>query len=189
MSLKRFPLYKNAVDSLDIVQLKNFSYEDLKKQFDLFLEKLIEVISKYSVEELRSPTFDNKILLKKLFSPTEKHFEGIELIMHSLAVSCVKVSCESVLESFVSQYEHHFGIRRTMDEESANEEFNICSNGPELANSDSVIKDALDSYWAGKSWHFYRSYVDKSKLNTYVEGSKVLDKLSGRKSGLSVMNK
>ena len=53
-------------------------------------------------------------------------------------VSCVKQSCESVLESFVSRYENHFDLRRTMNEESVNEEFEIAMNGPNLGNCDKV---------------------------------------------------
>ena len=42
-------------------------------------------------------------------------------------------SSESVLESFVSRYENHFDARRSTNEETANEEFEIPVNGPNLA--------------------------------------------------------
>ena len=30
-------------------------------------------------------------------------------------------------------------------------------NGPNLAHADGVISEALDMYWKGKPWHFYRT--------------------------------
>ena len=42
------------------------------------------------------------------------------MVLQALAVSSVKVLCESVLESFVSKYESHFDVRRNMSEEGAN---------------------------------------------------------------------
>ena len=58
------------------------------------------------------------------------------MILQTMAVASVKHSCESILESFVSKYENHFDIRRNVNEESANEEFEIAVNGPNLAHSD-----------------------------------------------------
>ena len=43
-----------------------------------------------------------------------------------------------------------------MNEESVNEEFEIAVNGPNLANSDSVIKEAMNRHWEGGCWHFYK---------------------------------
>ena len=81
------------------------------------------------------------------------------MIVQAMAVSCVKHSCESVLESLVSKFENHFDERRNMGEDAAIEEFEIAVNGPNLANCDSVIKEAMDSYWRGKRWHFVRTSV------------------------------
>ena len=55
------------------------------------------------------------------------------------------------MESFVSNYEKHFDERRNVDEVTANEEFEICDNGPNLANSEGVIEEVLDLLWGGKS--------------------------------------
>ena len=51
----------------------------------------------------------------------------------------MKHSCESVLESFVSRYENHFDSRRSTDEETSNEEFEIAVNGPSLAHCDGIV--------------------------------------------------
>ena len=70
--------------------------------------------------------------------------------MQAIAVSAVKHSCESILESFVSMYENHFDIRRPTAEKSTNEEFEIAVNGPNLAHCDSVVKESMDNYWASR---------------------------------------
>ena len=73
----------------------------------------------------------------------------------------MKHSCESVLESFVSRYENHFDVRRSVDEETA--EFVITvNNSPNLANCDGVVREAMVDYFKAKgsgSWHFARISV------------------------------
>lgn len=84
------------------------------------------------------------------------------LFHQAIAVSSVKHSCESILESFVSRYENHFDVRRSVDEETANEEFAIAVNGPNLANCDGVVREAMEKYWREKgagTWHFIRTSV------------------------------
>ena len=78
------------------------------------------------------------------------------MTMQEIAVSAVKHSCESILESFVSRYENHFDMRRSTNEESTNKEFEIAVNGPNLANCDSVVLEATNTYWVtrGGSWYF-----------------------------------
>ena len=82
---------------------------------------------------------DSKNLTLNFFEPENQLFKKIEMIMEAIAVSAVKHSCESILESFVSRYENHFDTRRSTEEVSTNEEFEIAVNGPSLAHSDSVI--------------------------------------------------
>ena len=50
-----------------------------------------------------------------------------------------------------------FDERCNVDETTANEEFAIAVNGPNLANDDSVILQDMDLYWKGNPWHFFRS--------------------------------
>ena len=45
--------------------------------------------------------------------------------MQALSVAAVKISCESIVESFVSRYEDHFYLKRNMNEEYVNEEFEM----------------------------------------------------------------
>ena len=77
-----------------------------------------------------------------------------EMVLHDMAVASVKHSCESILESFVFIYKNHFYERTNGDEVTANEEFKICVNGPNLAFSVAVIKKAMDLHL---SWHLYRT--------------------------------
>ena len=82
--------------------------------------------------------------------------------MQAIAVSAVKQSCESILESMVSKYEHQFNSQRNMAEDNVNDAFFVAVNGPSLARCDSVVKVAMDRYWKAKQrndWHFYKTTV------------------------------
>ena len=68
---------------------------------------------------------DSKDLILIFFKPENQLFQKIEMIMEAIAVSAVKYSCESILEPFVSRYENLFDIRRSTEEDSTNEEFEI----------------------------------------------------------------
>ena len=78
----------------------------------------------------------------------------------------MKHSCESVLESFVSRYENHFDSRRSTDEETSNQEFQIAVNNPNIAYCDGIGQEAMDKYWKDKSKdgkvggerHFYKKW-------------------------------
>ena len=93
-----------------------------------------------SVVNVLARIVDTKELLKKFFNPEEKLFEEIEMIMQAIAVSAVKQSCESVLESFVSKYENHFNSNRNLAEDKVNDAFFVAVNGPNLSHCDSVVE-------------------------------------------------
>ena len=64
-------------------------------------------------------------------------------------IASIKHSCESKLGSFVSKYENHFDARRNVNEDTANEEFEMdvkCSN---LAQSNNQSQ--------GNPLHFHRT--------------------------------
>ena len=94
--------------------------------------------------------------------------------MQAITVYCVKQSVESVLESLVSKYENHFTHNRNMDENNINEEFEIATNGPALPFCAKVVEEAMNKYWDGKPWHFYRKTFDPQNE------SKVIKKLKQR---------
>ena len=80
-------------------------------------------------------------------------------------------------------------MRRNTKEDNTNEEFAIATNGPNLANSDSVIKEAMDDYWKekGGEWHFFRKSV-LEKLKHYKGNSEVLNRLLSTPSKLPFMS-
>ena len=84
------------------------------------------------------------LLMKTFFEESNNLYQGIEMVLQAMAVSSVKSSCESILESFVSMHENHFDQCRNVDETTATEEFEISVNGPSLAHADAVISEAMD---------------------------------------------
>ena len=72
----------------------------------------------------------------------------------------------------------HFDARRNTHETSTSEEFMIAVNGPNLAKSDAVVKEAMTSCWRSKrnEWHFYRK-GRSDKLTEFDSGSQVIDRL------------
>ena len=75
----------------------------------------------------------------------------------------------------MSRFENHFDMRRNVDEDASNQEFEITSNGPNLANCDGVVKDAMEDYWRskGSNWHFQRvsvlEHLVKDKESTVLK--------------------
>ena len=80
--------------------------------------------------------------------------------MQAVLVSCMKVSCESLLESLVSTFENHFDARRTMNEDSTSEEFMIVVNGPNLSHCDNLVKEAMDTYWRSNGSSLVKEAMD-----------------------------
>ena len=144
-----FPKFKKAVDAVPITSLQPVPVEELRRQYRVFLEGLSQMTSKLGKEELKG--MDSKEIIKNFFDPAGKEFVDIEMVMQAIAVCSVKHSCESVLESFVSRYENHFDSRRSTDEETSNQEFEIAVNGPSLAHCDTVVREAMDDNWRRKA--------------------------------------
>ena len=155
VALMEYGRWFEAVMKIPVEDLKDVPKDELKQQFKGFVSRLEDITHEYSIQELKE--LDSKILIKQFFDPNKELFVDIEMVLHAIAVASVKLSCESILESFVSQYENHFDEHINVSEETANEEFLIARNGPNLAHADGVISEALDVYWEGKPWHFYRT--------------------------------
>ena len=90
---------------------------------------------------------------------------------------------------YPSRYENHFDARRSTYEDTANEEFEISVNGPNLAHCDGVVREAMNNYWKsrGGQWHFYRVSV-LEKLKSYDGNSEVLHRKINTKNNLPFMN-
>ena len=152
-----YPKFKKAVDTIPVRSLREVPEDILAQQHKEFIKRL-QMITDDSDEKELSRT-DPKDIIKKYFDPTLRLLENIEMIVQAMAVACVKHSCESVLESLVSKFENHFDERRNMGEDSAAEEFEIAVNGPNIANCDSIVKEAMELHWNKKPWHFYKTSV------------------------------
>ena len=123
---------------------------------------------------------DPKFLIEQFFDPINMLYCDIEMVMQAMSVSAVKHSCESILESFVSQYENHFDDRRNVSEITANEEFEIAVNGPGIGHAESVIVDAMNLHFQNKPWHFFRTSPIE-KLIHPAGSSTILKKFSVQK--------
>ena len=174
-----FPSFLRAVNEIPIRSLKTVPNDVLKGQYKEFLERLEKLTATFTSDQLKD--LDPKYLIKKFFDPKENLYTNIEMIMQAIAVCCVKQSCESVLESLVLQYEHHFNSNRNMNEDHINEEFFISVNGPNLAHCNSVVEEAMNKYWKQKDWHFYRTSLS-DHLKDFDGDSKVLNRLFNEKS-------
>ena len=155
VAVTEFNKWLEAVQKIPVKDLEDISRDELKAEYRLFVTRLELHAEKFSIKELED--LDSKVLIKKFFDEDNKSYEGIEMVLHAVAVASVKSSCESILESFVSQYENHFDERRNVDEQTATEEFEISVNGPSLSHADSVITEAMDLYWKDKPWRFIRT--------------------------------
>ena len=82
-------------------------------------------------------------------------------------------------------YENHFDERRNVKEYTANEEFEISVNEPNLAHHDLIIIEALNLYWEGKPWRFYRTYLVE-KLVAPLGSSSILERLKSVKNSLPI---
>ena len=176
-----FPKFKKAINNIPIQTLQIVAEDELKFQYRLFLERLFDLTKGINLDKLKE--IDSKVLILKFFYPENELFKSIEVIMNAIAVSAVKHSCESILESFVSRYENHFDVRRNTKETSTNEEFTIAVNGPSLAHCDAVVLEAMNSYCAerGSNWIFFRTTV-------LEEDSTVVKRLSKVKNTFPFMN-
>ena len=70
--------------------------------------------------------------------------------MQAITAAALRFGVESIVETLVSQYEYRFGPKRTVNEETAHDEMVVYINGPDLANADSVIMDALDLHFGNR---------------------------------------
>ena len=153
-------------------------------------QRLEESTMQYSIEQLRAT--DPKDIVKLFLDPENGLFNEIEMIMQAISVCCIKVSCESVLESLVSIFENHYDVRRNMNEKSTSEEFMIAINGPNLSHADAVIKEAMNSYWNSRqsgqgTWHFFRTTA-LEQLKDHTGGSRVLQRMLNKPSKLPFMD-
>ena len=120
---------------------------------------------------------DSKLLIKQ-FANDQNYFIGVELIMHSVFGSSIKVSVESVAERMISKYALHFNKHRNLDEQKVHSEMMIDCNGPKIGECDAILKESLNHHFAGGKWHFNTTSVQFFWTSSGVATSKLLEKKS-----------
>ena len=68
-----------------------------------------------------------------------------------LANASVAMGLESVVESWVSVMEHHNNPRRPLTQTRVEQECMVAINGPKDVHCDSVVMEALASYWSNQT--------------------------------------
>ena len=161
--------------------------EDLIQQYRKFLDCIENIFIKTRYFQDLSKTDSKEIIQAILKRPTD--FNTTRVIVHCICVASVKVSVESVVESLVSRFEHHFGSSRQPSEEHSLDEMIIVENGPLLHHADTIIENAMTNYWKehdeNGDWHFIRRTED---VRSYTGGtSKVVGKLLDQSPKLPFM--
>ena len=64
-----------------------------------------------------------------------------------MASAGVAMGLESVVESWVSVLEHHNNPRRPLTQERLEQEAMVALNGPAEVHCDSIVEEALASFW------------------------------------------
>ena len=64
-----------------------------------------------------------------------------------MARAGVAMGLESVVESWVSVLEHHHNPRRPLTQERLEQEGMVALNGPAEVHCDSIVEEALASFW------------------------------------------
>ena len=72
----------------------------------------------------------------------------IESILGIISVAAICTSVESIVESWVSVLEHHSPAKRVLSQDRLEDEAMVSINGPDLVHADSIIIEALRSYWS-----------------------------------------
>ena len=143
----------------------------LQNQFSAFLKKM-----------------DSKDIIVKFLNSEAKLFCGIELILQAIAVASIKISVESIAESFISEYNRRDDKLRTLSEDAAEFEMEIAKNGPVMAECDSVVKEGLDLYFNTKTKSKKWNFITRSGA---VDGNLVgkrVSKILGESSRLPFMS-
>ena len=119
----------------------------LQANFRVFLDRLEEVTSHKSIEDLMKT--DSKEIVKNFLAKANL-FKDIEMVLQAISVGCIKLSVESVAEFMVSKYNLHNNPLRSISEENANDEIFLSYNGPVIGGSDGLLREALTRHFNPK---------------------------------------
>ena len=162
----RFPKFLKAAQDLKIPSLEFIPDSVLENQFRNFMKKLVNLVP----DEVDKDKIDPRQILSTLISEKNKLYEDIQCVLHVMTYCATKSGCESVLESYVSQYEYTIDKRKNFNEENRNDCFEIVKNGPLISKCDRLVKIALKNYFKDKPMHFVtQKFFEKSKVITRKE--------------------
>ena len=71
------------------------------------------------VKNKEEDDLDSKELIKLFLKKERELYKEIEIVVHCICESAVKISVESVIESLTSKFEIHFNKFRNVKEETA----------------------------------------------------------------------
>ena len=94
----------------------------------------------------RSKLKNKELIQQILGKDVNPSFSSVRVILHCICAAAVKVSVESVVESLVSRYEHHFSSSRQPLEEHALNEMIVAENGPLLHHADRILESSMNEY-------------------------------------------
>ena len=161
-----FPKFLKAAQDLNIPSLEFIPDSVLENQYRNFMKKLVGLVP----DEVDKDKIDPRQILATLISEKNKLYEDIQCVLHIMTYSATKSGCESVLESYVSQYEYTIDKRKNFNEENRNDCFEIVKNGPLISKCDRLVKIALKNYFKDKPMHFVtQKFFEKSKVITRKE--------------------
>lgn len=159
--------------------LRDIDNDELRKQYNLFLQNL----EKLHVTE----NMDSKDIIKMFLNSKAKLYEGFQMILYAIISSCISFGIESTAESAISTYNLLNSSLRVLKDETCENEMFICINGPNLSESDSVLRHAIIEYFKKnkviRDAHFTTSITGKRKFLI----SKVLSRHKNLKSKLPFM--
>ena len=154
----------DAAKALCVPSLEKFPQAVLQEQYRNYMRKIVMLVT-----EMQS--LDPIKIASRLFSSKEKLYDDIQLVLHIAAYAATKSSCESVVESYISQYENASESRKNFKEESMNDVFEIIRNGPWVSKCDKLLQMSLASLRKEKKkLHFVtRNLFAKSTVIKRIE--------------------
>ena len=169
-----FPIFAEAAAAMHAHGMSSITSDMLERQYRKFVAKVADL----SPDDLSD--LDPREILKDLFSEKKSNFEDCQVILHIASTAATKSSSESIIESYVSEYEYTSNSRKNFSEDGINETFNIVKNGPPINRCDKVVAASMKEYFQDKQPHM--------TTNELFKKSKTLLKISNEKSTLPFMD-
>ena len=135
--------YRSCLDAAKFIKpdlFSRISADKLRLQFREFMLRLGQLAPTLNTKE-------NTEILGMILDPNLNHSNDIESVLSILASAGVAMGLESVVESWVSVLEHHNNPRRALSQERLEQKAMVAINGPAEVHCDSIVDEALASYW------------------------------------------